>query len=309
MAIARPRLGAMSAAQESMLGHIRRRVARWDEIAAFNGDDGDGPIQPFYNLDGAGTTNRDAMATEAVLNALVLTHADPRGPDGTLSEPTQRALAILWSTQNERGSWNWLNFNLRPWEKDAEYLGAAWAAMAIGKAGEAYVEGLSDADRAKLDRLRAYLDERYDQESLHNRLAALWAATLLDGVLDAPRRQALIDETLAVEGEADGWALTSLAKRPNNTATWTARHKVPANAAHDGYATAYVVHVLKRAGAAHPKLDRATAWLGQQQVAAGRGPAIYLNKERDPDAPGAMVGRFMHDAAAAHAVLALTHGE
>ncbi len=309
MAIARPRLGEMSAAEDAMLENIRQRVARWNEIAAFDG--AAGAIRPFYNFRDPGTTKADAMATESVLNALVLTHADPRGSDGTLSAPARRALEIMWSTQNSNGSWGWLNFELRPWELDAEYVGAAWGAIAVGRAGRTYYDNLPRDEQARLSRLRTYLRDRYAQESLHNRLAALWASTLVDGILDASQRQALTDEVLALDPEGDGWALTALAKRPGNTATWPRRHAIPADAPYDGYATAYVVYVLKRAGKTDPKLTRATAWLTAQQVAAGRGPVIYLNSVRNPDstdADEAMEGKFMRDVAAAYAVLALTEG-
>jgi hypothetical protein len=304
--IARSRLGEASDAQAAMLDNIRQRVARWDEIAAWNG--ADGSIRPFY----AGSRKSAALATESIVNALVLTHAEPRGGDGILGQPARRALEIMWSTQNARGAWDWLDFDLRPWELDAEYLGAAWAAIAVGRAGPAYYEVLSEVDQARLGRLRSYLKDRYAQESLHNRLTALWAATFLDGILDPPQRQALIDEVFALDPEGNGWTLTALAKQPNNMATWQRVHAIPADATDDGYATSYIVYVLKRAGATHPKLARAAAWIAAQQIAAGRGPALYLNIPRYPDSSNAnraMVGKFMHDAAAAYAVLALTEGD
>jgi squalene-hopene/tetraprenyl-beta-curcumene cyclase len=306
MAMARPKLGGILTAEEAMLENIRQRVARWDEMVAFDGTSGD--IRPFY----VGSRTAASLATESVLNAFVLTHADSPGTGGTLSAPARRALDLMWSRQNAGGSWDWLNFNLRPWELDADYFGAAVAAIAVGRAGPAYYDHLMQADQARLNKLRAYLRDRYAQESLHNRLAALWASLSLDGILDDSQRQALKDEALALDPQGDGWTLTALARRPGNSATWPRVHAIPGNATYDGYATAYVLYVLKRAGATHAKLARAKDWLIAQQVAAGRGPVIYLNVARNPDssdADEATEGKFMRDAAAAYAVLALSEGD
>lgn len=304
MAMARPLLGESSSAADSMLQNIRTRVAGWDRIAAWNGQPDQ--MRPFYNGRAAGSRKSDALATESVLNALVLTHSD--------ASSARQALEIMWSTQNAAGAWDWLTFDLRPWELDAEYLGAAWAAIAVGRAGPAYHDTLSDGNRAKLDKLRAYLQDRYAHESLHNRLAGLWAATRLPGILTDAQRQALIEEVLLLDKDGDAWSLTSLAKKANDTATWRQVHAIPDDATFDGYATAYVLHVLKQAKAdpRHPKVVRATSWLIANKIVEGQGPAIYLNSKRHPasdDPEQALVGKFMHDAAAAYAVMALSPAE
>src|SRR5262249_48132078 len=207
----------------------------------------------------------------------------------------------MWSTQNGRGSWDWLDFGLRPWELKAEYYGAALAAVAVGSAGRRYYEtGLTPENKKKLGKLRDYLKADYTKESLHNRLAALLAATLLPGILTPGQQKELIDEVLALDKAGDAWGIVPLIRRPEDTKPLAPANAIPADARYDGYATAFTVHVLKRAkvGSEAGKLAKARAWLVRHQVAEGKGPVIYLNSRRNPDSSNAydaMVGKFMRD--------------
>jgi squalene-hopene/tetraprenyl-beta-curcumene cyclase len=78
------------------------------------------------------------------------------------------------------------------------------------------------------------------------------------------------------------------------------------DAASDGYATGFIVHVLLTAGVPKDdaKLAKGIAWLRSHQSATGEWPAISVNKKRDP---ATHVGKFMTDAATSFAVLALSH--
>ena len=60
-----------SEAQRRMVAGVARRVANWDKIVS---DGSDGGYAPFYG----GDRKRSAVATESVLNALVLVDADVR---------------------------------------------------------------------------------------------------------------------------------------------------------------------------------------------------------------------------------------
>jgi hypothetical protein len=305
LALARFSLGGVSDPEKEMMASVRARVGKWDRIASW--DRGADKIRPFYGGERKGA----ALATEAVLNALVLVSHDVKRNEGKLSDDARKALDSMWSTQNGRGSWDWLDFGLRPWELKAEYYGAALAAVAVGSAGRGYPEtGLTPEGKKKLGKLRDYLKADYRKESLHNRLAALWAATLLPGILTPGQQKELIDEVLALDRAGDAWGIVPLVKRPEDRKPPEPANAIPADARYDGYATAFTVHVLKRArvGSEAGKLAKARAWLVRHKVAEGKGPVIYLNSRRNPDsskAHDAMVGKFMRDAAAGYAVLAL----
>ena len=81
----------------------------------------------------------ESWGTESVLNALLLSLNDRRlGLHGP-SDSTREALRNLWALQQadgpDAGSWDWLDFGLRPWEaSEARYYGAALAAIAVGSA-------------------------------------------------------------------------------------------------------------------------------------------------------------------------------
>jgi hypothetical protein len=307
MALARPGLGDETQPEKDLVANARSRVDLWDKIVSWDGTPGD--PQPFY----PGSKTKQSLATESVLNALILVNHDVQRNKGKLSAAARKALATMWSTQEVGGGgWRWLDFGLRPWEKDGDYYGAALAAVAVGMAGKPYHDNdLSDAEKKKLGKLRDHLAAGYKNESLHNRLAALWASTYLPDILTAEQQKKLTEEALGVGGEeAKGWALTALAKKPTDDATWTKVQTIPDGAKFDGYATAYIVFVLRRAGvrADAGRVAKALAWLAEERVAEGKGPVHYLNRERKPDSADddeATVGKFMRDAAAAYASLAL----
>ena len=88
------------------------RVANWSQLDEVE-------YQLFYDFDEP--KKKQSRGTEAILNALILTGLDDRfegrpqpGAD------TKKALSILWATQvttgEHKGSWDWLNFGLEPWE-------------------------------------------------------------------------------------------------------------------------------------------------------------------------------------------------
>lgn len=304
-ALARPALGPVTAEETAVIDNAKARVAVWDKVLTWDGTAGQ--PRPFYPQQ-----LKASHATEAVLNALILVNDDVCRNQGKLRPTTKAALSALWKTQDADGGFPWLDFDLRPWEKDGHYYGTALAAVAVGMAGKGYYEdGLTATEKAQLGKLRDHLKDKYKGESLHNRLAGLWAASKLPGVLTAERQKEVVKEALAVgKAEDDGWAITSLGKKPDDDAKWGRAHAIPADATFDGYGTAFTAFVLKQAGVPTDsgRLAKARAWLAKHKVAEGAGPVVYLNKARDPDAAdadAATVGKFMRDAAAAYASLAL----
>jgi squalene-hopene/tetraprenyl-beta-curcumene cyclase len=267
-----------SAHETRLLEQVRRRVAHWGEL--------DTPqFRLSYDFDEKKKV--ESWGTEAVLNALVLARDDLRNGLAAPSDATRDALRHLWATQRkdgpEAGSWDWLDFGLRPWEfGEARFYGTTLAAIAVGTA-PGYLKTADDADtRAGVDRIRRYLRAHLDGQNLHNRLFGLWASTAIDGLLTSTH---------------GGWSLSSLVDCRRGDGT-------PQEKGPDGYATGLALHVLQLAGVRHdqPAVARGLAWLRANQQPSGNWVGFSLNKRRDPKTH---VGRFMSDAATAFAVLAL----
>lgn len=242
-----------------------------------------------------------ARGTEAVLNALVLTHED--AASGRLRPLTQRALRQLWALQitsgSQAGSWPWINFQNEPWEaSDSSFAGAAFAALAVG-----YTPSDYRADPAVQDglrRLRSYFDATYGQESLLNRVELLWASGRLPQLLAPATKTQLISQIFRAQRPDGGWNTASLI--PN----WNRRDNSDEPPASDGYATGLVALALQEAGVppGDPLLRHAIRWLERnQRFWSGGWEAQSLNRRHKRDD---FAAHFMNDAATAYAVLALT---
>jgi squalene-hopene/tetraprenyl-beta-curcumene cyclase len=302
VALARPALGKAlgetepGAVEKKLIDNVKKRVANWEKIVAAPGQDKD-PFVPFYPA----SKKPSALGTEAVLNALILVNHDARWSKGTLAEPTRQALSILWSQQKPNGAWLWLDFGLRPWEKEGAYFGAALAAVAVGTADEAYYD--QGTAKANTKALKDYLRSEFPKATLHDRVAALWAASVLPGILAEPEKNKLKDELFALQEADGGWSLPKLGTKSAGKDSWKAYKVLPQGTTADGYATGFVVLALKRSGvgADQPNLKKAIAWLNARQK-DGTWPVNFVNRDRDPQND---VGKFMRDAGAGFASLAL----
>jgi squalene-hopene/tetraprenyl-beta-curcumene cyclase len=283
--------------ESRLLENVKKRVDGWEKIVSRSAADKD-PFRPFYGAE----KRAAALGTESVLNALVLVTDDARRGDGSLSEPANKALDHLWSQQQPNGAWLWLDFGLRPWETEAEYYGAALAAIAVGTAGKNYPKHAEVQEKVAV--LRKYLQTGLPSQPLHHRILALWAASKFGGVLNADDKRKLIQEVLEAQESDGGWALPKLGKKPSEAGYWKRQGSIPAATSSDGYATGLVVLALRRGGvpAEEPKLKKGMEWLMSHEQ-DGTWPAVYINVERDPKTN---VGKFMQDASTSFAVLALT---
>jgi len=288
-ALSRPRLRramgetASAGAEQKLIANVGKRVRLWAEV------------QPFYfsNKD-APNRSAESRATEAVLNALVLSVS--AGESDALSPGLKIAFDNMWAAQiadgPNRGAFPWLDFHNRPWEADdSQYYGSALAAVAAGR---------RPTDSRRTDLLVAYLRREFASQSLVNKTMALWAAAKLPGILTADEKAALVRDLAGAQGPDGGWSLTALA------GAWKRRDGTALPTATDGYAAGLVAYAMAEAGVSrtNPTLAAGLRWLAQNQSAVdGRWVGYSLNKDRDLNSD---VGRFMSDAATAYAVLALT---
>ncbi len=306
-ALARPVLRRLSNENQAttwetkILEQTKSRVANWDQLDEVE-------FQLMYDFDEP--KKKQSRGTEAVLNALLLSLDDRSKGLREPSDTTKKALSILWATQitqgENKGSWEWLNFGLEPWEsKDSRYLGATIAAIAIGAAAEDGNAGIEGDSRERLDSVRTYLKANYASQNLHNRAWLLWASTGMDGLLSPREKDQLIEQILSKQQAGGGWSLGSLGDFTH------VEVKTPVTTP-DGYASGLILHALQLAGVTkeNPKVKKGLTWLRENQDPSGAWRAMSVNKVRAPeskDPAKANIGKFMWDAATGYAVLGLSH--
>jgi squalene-hopene/tetraprenyl-beta-curcumene cyclase len=274
----------LSATERQLLDSVTKRVRLWKEV------------QPF--LSGP----NESRGTEAVLNALTLVTYDAH--NGALNADTRQALDTLWARQlktgEQAGAWPWFSLGNEPWEApDSQYWGATLAAATAGMLPQRYRSAPEIQDNLKL--LKGYLQRGAHEQSLHNRLSLLWAATKLPGLLSADQQRSIVAEVLSRQHTDGGWSASDFI-----APTWKRHDGTPQATQSDGYGTGLAAFVIQQTGLPQTRnaLKAARLWLTRNQDrATGAWPAASLNKQRDPTSD---VGKFMSDAATAFSVLALT---
>jgi squalene-hopene/tetraprenyl-beta-curcumene cyclase len=315
-ALARPALrramkvSAFTAQEMRLLEETTRRVESY------------GDHQPLY--DHSESKKTESRGTEAVLNALILASADDAQSRRDPSATTQQALKRLWQTQRPDGAWDWLDFGLEPFETvDGVYYGATLAALAIGRAPGSATTRNSETI-AGVEKLRAYLKEKYAAQRLFNRIWLLLASTRLNDLLTTAQRVALITEIQGRQHDDGGWALESL-----GTWRWSktsAPFRAPGTtdeallAKSDGYATGLIVYTLRQAGlpVAQPAVSKGLQWLranqqdmqvSQHSWPAWRAHSLNFDREHGGEKGEPWRRMFMSDSATAFAVLALVDSD
>ena len=290
--------------EQQLVDNVIKRVRRWKDSS------------PYYSDQGDNYKAAESRGTEAVLNAAVLANYDAQR--GQLNDDTRAAFAHMWelqkSTGDEKGSWDWLQFDQEPWEaNDSGYYGAALAAMAVGGAPGGYAA--SPEIQGNLQMLREYLNRESATQSTVNRVFLLWASTKLPGVLEAEQQKAIIHEVLSKQQSDGGWRLASIVWRWRGWSLkslaniWLREDGTPLEGKSDGVATGLVTLVLQEAGVPsdNVQLRRGLSWLMSNQDATdGSWPASSVNKRHHMSVG---TGRFMSDAATAYAVLSLTESQ
>jgi squalene-hopene/tetraprenyl-beta-curcumene cyclase len=308
-ALARPALRQLTGEKEptkyenELLVATRKRVENWKDL--------DSPeFQLLYDFNER--KKKESWGTEAVLNALILAFADSNQGRQESSSFTKMAFTNLWKTQvsggDQRGSWDWLDFNLGPWEwSEGRYFGATLAALAVGTAPQYYRDGADQELDKRVNLLRGYVRSHFAKQNLHNRVWLLWAATKLDGLLDPQERKNVVVDIRGKQQPDGGWRLSALGEFKRNDGT--AQETVS-----DGYATGLILHALQRQGFTKDDshVKRGLDWLRRNQRPSGAWAGSSVNKQREPESTNqakAHVGKLMWDAATAYAVLALCDSE
>ncbi|MBV8207109.1 MAG: hypothetical protein JO041_09975 [Acidobacteria bacterium] len=278
--------------ERKLLDNVVRRVRLWREVAPFYSDAERGPHK-----------TAESRGTESVLNALILASRDAQG--GQLSSDARTAFDNMWAEQqirgDNRGAWLWLRFNNEPWEaNDSDFYGATLAAVAIGAAPADYRATPEVRKRTRL--LAEYLQRESARQTILNRVALLWAAAKLPGLMERASQEAIVAELLSRQQPDGGWSLPSL------VGDWKRADGTPQEQKSDGYSTGIIVFALEQAGSSGHRdaLRRGIAWLtANQDKSAGSWPAYSLNKNEEHHISPA-TALFMRDAATSYAVLALS---
>ncbi len=289
----------LSDEERKIIEDVTHRVRFWNEVGPYYTDENYGNGKPA-----------ESRGTEAVLNALVLVSYE--SPTGKLSDDARAALHNMWALQQTegagRGAWPWLRFGMEPFEADdSQYYGAALAAITTGIAPESYRTSPDIQTNIKL--LTDYLHQNLSEQSLMNRVVALWASSKMPGLLDADQRRSILDDIRGRQRSDGGWNLASDAWPADRSVHSFVRRRLRSDwsrqeSSSDGYATGLIAFVLEDAGTppTDETLQKGLAWLVANQNADGSWTSLSLTKRRDPLSNA---GNFMRDAATAYAVLAL----
>ena len=207
-----------------------------------------------------------------------------------LHPTTAVALDRMWTVQQNDGGFKWLKCAWPPMENDDHY-GVTLAALAVGVAPGDYAK--SEAATKGLMQIRKWLRANPPQNRHHDAMV-LWVSTYLEGFMTKKERQDTIAELLQEQRPDGGWNSARLG--------YWKRHKDETTGqdykTSDGYATGFVIYVLRRAGvpANDPAIEKGVAWLKSNQRESGRWFARSLFKDNK---------HYLSHAGTAFAVMAL----
>ncbi len=238
------------------------------------GDAGWKEVRAFLEKDVASWSQGGKPRGEpyVVATAFALAFNDAQN-GGKLNPPAKDALDRMWRGQKATGEWAWLKCGWPPMEHD-DYYGATMAALAVGIAPGDYAK--TDLAQAGLVKLNAYF-AKTPAPDLHHRAMLLWASTKVDGLLAPEQQKTIVKELLEKQHDDGGWCLPSLGQYKRRDKTDNDAH-----APSDGYATGFVLYVLRQAGqkADDAMIQKGVAWLKSNQREGGRWFTRSLNNDK-----------------------------
>ncbi|MFN9719964.1 MAG: hypothetical protein ACK58L_14795 [Planctomycetota bacterium] len=223
----------------------------------------------------------------------------------SLSPETEAALELMFSIQNENGTWGSLDC-WPPFESDA-YHEATVAAMAAA-AAPGWLAKVEESENAKLkagvERLKSYLRSEPPKHD-YSRVLLLWASARMTGLLEDTKRQEMTVMVRRHQKEDGSWSIRSFAA-PEAWGSGNRGEKLRsepdfADPPGDGHMTGLAIIVLRESGvyAADPQVARGLQWLRTNQRESGRWWTRSLNTDS---------WHFITYSSTAYALLALQMG-
>lgn len=181
-----------------------------------------------------------------------------------LHPDTEAALDYIWTRQSKSGAWDsWLKCHWGPFEVD-DHFGVSLAAIALAMTPDAY--------RKKPESIHAWQNlKKYLKAnppvSAHQKGMLLWLSRYASESSTSVEKKKWLKELRDLQQDDGGWVLIHL-----GNADWKRKDNQPQSQISDGYATAFVIYVLRQSGvsASDPAINRGIAWLKTHQRESGR---------------------------------------
>lgn len=240
-------------------------------------------VNTLKQLEGAGPAllKQSTRPAQVIYTAAGLAEWD-KHVTHTLSPETERALALMFSIQNENGTWGTLDC-WPPYESDA-FHEATVAAMAVATAPGWLASAKETELSGKVELLFGYLRSQAPPHD-YGRLLLLWTAARLPDLIEQDRRAELIEMVWKHQRPDGGWSIRTFAA-PEAWGNGGRAARLNAepdkdNPESDGHQTGLAVIVLRESGvsADDPRLARAVAWLKANQRVSGRWWTRSLNTD------------------------------
>ena len=200
-----------------------------------------------------------------------------------LSPETEQALAVMFSLQNENGTWGAVDC-WPPFESSA-YQEATVAAMAVGTA-PGWLANLKDEKlKAGVENLKKYLLTTPPRQD-YDRTLLLWSAARLPGLIDEAKKKELTEIIFKNQRPDGGWSIRTFGA-PDQWGNGGRAEKLKGepefkDPPSDGHQTGLAIILLRESGipANDPRIQKGVQWLKTNQRASGRWWTRSLNTDR-----------------------------